>query len=371
MVIVGALLVGLLALGATDDRPSLEAVQAISVDRTPEKSPVIDPFNRPEGTNANTVPANSTVPITAPGQPITVALAGDVHGESPISDVMNRGGSPLEFFAPEFQAADVGVVNLETTIGVAGKPQVKKYLFRSDDRLLKSLTDAGIDVVSLANNHSYDYGRDGFTTTLEHVKSMGLKAAGGGLSASEAYAPAIVDVRGTKVAIIGIAKIGPSPEGRADAARAGTTNGRDQVATLQAIRDAKKVAPIVIVFNHWGVELDRCPQPDDKALAQAMLDAGASAVVGAHPHVLQGISTPPGKLIAFSMGNFVFYAKRAAARDTMVLTITFATDGTVLDHKVVVGRIDGDGRPRPAGGAEGKRIIDDIVRLTPDGPGPC
>jgi poly-gamma-glutamate capsule biosynthesis protein CapA/YwtB (metallophosphatase superfamily) len=381
-IVMTAALAGLFVLGATDDDRTNTQVAGTAVERTDANQSAAGASDSNVSAGAlGSGPAEATDPAsgvtssaastTLPGEPITIALAGDVHGEPPISGVMNRGGSPLEFFGPELSAADVAVVNLETTIGVAGKAQVKKYVFRSDDRLLASLTGAGVDVVSLANNHSYDYGRAGFTKTLERVRAMGLLAAGGGMNAAEAYAPAIVDVRGTKVAIVGIAKIGPSPEGRASADRPGTTNGRDQVATLQAIRDANAQADIVVVFNHWGIELDRCPLPEDKALAQAMLDAGADAVVGAHPHVLQGISTPPGKLIAYSLGNFVFYAKRPAARDTMVLTITFATDGTVTGHKVATGRIDTEGRPRPVAGTEGQRIVNDIVRITPDGPGPC
>jgi poly-gamma-glutamate capsule biosynthesis protein CapA/YwtB (metallophosphatase superfamily) len=314
---------------------------------------------------------SSTVPAANADDIITVAIGGDVHGEPPIKQVMDRGGSPLEFAAPILSAADVAVVNLETAIGPLGKPADKKYTFRSDDRLLASLNNAGVDVVSVANNHAYDFGRDAFLDTLTRVRANGMEPTGGGNNAAEAYAPTIVDVRGTKVAIVGLAKVGPGDSGRATATRPGTTNARDLTASVNAIKAAKQQAPIVIVFLHWGVELDRCPQPEDKRLAQSLLDAGASAVVGAHPHVLQGISLPPGKLIAYSIGNFVFYATRPVARDSMVLTISFRPDGTVSAHNVTTMRIDKEGRPRPTDAATGQRIINEINNFTPDGPGPC
>jgi poly-gamma-glutamate synthesis protein (capsule biosynthesis protein) len=117
---------------------------------------------------------------------------------------------------------------------------------------------------------------------------------------------------------------------------------------------------------HWGVELANCPTAEDRALAQKMLDAGASAVVGAHPHVLQGQSTStPGKLIAYSMGNFVFYARRDAARRTGVLTVSFSPEGTVTGQTFDPALIDSQGRPIPLAGpaADQARAAYDRLRI--------
>ncbi|MCU1343988.1 MAG: hypothetical protein JWL70_254 [Acidimicrobiia bacterium] len=254
--------------------------------------------------------------------------------------------------APLLSKADLTVANLETTIGAAGAKVAKKFNFQSDPRLLQAAKAAGIDVVSVANNHSFDFGAAGFQSTVLNILASGLKPTGGGNNAAAAYAPTIVEVRGTKVAIVGVAVIGPPDSGRATATRAGTTDGRNLAATLAAITAARQQAPIVVAFMHWGVELATCPTAADRALAQKLLDAGASAVIGSHPHVLQGQSTATaGKLIAYSMGNFVFYAKRDVARRTGVLTVSFSPDGSVVGQTFDPALIDARGRPIPLTGA--------------------
>jgi len=271
--------------------------------------------------------------------------------------------------APILQRADVTVANLETTIGNTGAKVPKKFNFQSNVSLLRAVKTAGVDIVSVANNHSYDFGAAGFQSTILNLLATGLTPVGGGADAAHAYAPAIVDVRGTKVAIVGIAVIGPPDAGRATATRAGTTNGRDVNATLAAIRAARAQAPIVVAFMHWGVELASCPTAEDRSLAQKLLDAGATAVIGSHPHVLQGQSSPtPGKLIAYSMGNFVFYAKRDAARRTGVLTVSFSPDGTVTGQAFDPGLIDSQGRPIPLTGAAADQARAAYSRLNIGGP---
>jgi poly-gamma-glutamate capsule biosynthesis protein CapA/YwtB (metallophosphatase superfamily) len=335
-------------------------------------------------TSAATAPALATTSVaptttaaasttTGPhgSRPITVAFGGDVHAEPPISGVLAAGKSPFEFVAPLLSKADVAVANLETTLGTAGTAQIKKYVFRAPDSIVQDAKAAGIDVLGTANNHSYDYGQAGLLETIQHITATGIQQIGSGNTATEAYAPAIIDVRGTKVAILGIARVGPSDAGRATATRPGTTNGHDVAATLAAIKAAKQQAPIVIVFIHWGIELAACPQIDDKNFAQQMLDAGASAVVGAHPHVLQGVSNPPGKLVAYSVGNFVFYAHRPAARQTGVLTISFSPDdGSVTGYSFDPALIDAQGRPVPLTGTARDQAIANYAKLSP-GQGPC
>ncbi|MGD9794092.1 MAG: CapA family protein [Acidimicrobiia bacterium] len=318
------------------------------------------------GTTTTATTAAPAPTTTAAPQPITIALAGDVHGEKQIAAVLAEGKNPLEFAAPVLTAADVAVVNLETVVGDAGKPQTKTFVFRAPPSLLTALRDAGVDVVSTANNHSFDFGRDGLLETLRQIAEAGLGQIGSGNNATEAYAPLIIDVRGTKVALLGIARVGPSDAGRATAQRAGTTNGKDIASVVAAIKAAKAQAPIVIAFMHWGIELDRCPQIADRDFAQSMLNAGASAVVGAHPHVLQGISTPSGKLVAYSLGNFVFYASRDAARDSGVLTLNFSPAGDLLDHQFTPMRIDTRGRPVPVEGDAAAAAVAEIESLAPD-----
>jgi poly-gamma-glutamate synthesis protein (capsule biosynthesis protein) len=240
-------------------------------------------------------------------------------------------------------------------VGSTGAPRDKEFVFQARPDLLTAIAEAGVDVVSVANNHSFDHGLDGFLETLDNVAAAGLLAVGGGRNAAEAYAPAIVAAGGNEVAVLGVAVIGPEEDDRALGDRPGTTNGRDPAAIDAAIRAAKARTPIVVVVVHWGAELGVCPRPGERALAQRMLDAGATVVVGAHPHVLQAAATGDGTLVAYSIGNFVFAGLSERTAATGVLLVTVEPDGRVRDHQWEPARIDRDGRPIPLVG-EGREL---------------
>jgi poly-gamma-glutamate capsule biosynthesis protein CapA/YwtB (metallophosphatase superfamily) len=304
-------------------------------------------------TSSSTTTTSTTTTVAAP-RAVTLAFGGDVYGQPPVRNVLDRGENPLAAVAPLLAGADVAVVNLETAVGSTGAPRDKEFVFQSDPRLLTAVRDAGVDVVSVANNHSFDHGLDGFLETLDNVAAAGLLATGGGRDATQAYAPAIVAAGGNDVAILGIAVIGPEADDRAVGDRPGTTNGRDPAAVEAAIRAAKARTPIVVVVVHWGAELGRCPRPAERALAQRMLDAGATVVVGAHPHVLQAAAATDGRLVAYSIGNFVFAGLSDATSSSGVLVVTVEPDGRVRGHTWHPARIDGSGRPIPRVGEDGE-----------------
>lgn len=355
------------ALAACGAQPELSLGSAATTVTTVASAPTTAVPATPPG------PATtSTLPPAPPGTgPVTIAFGGDVHGEPPISGVLAAGGNPLESVSGPLSSADLAVVNLETAVGTLGRAADKEFVFQAPSSLLDAMHAAGVDVVSVANNHSFDMGTEAFFETIDNVRAADMTPVGGGRTEAEAYAPAIVDVDGTTVAVIGLAKIGPDEDQRAVGDRPGTTNGRDRTRTVAAVSAARAAAPVVIVFVHWGDELAECPRDDDIALASALLDAGASAVIGMHPHVLQGITErPDGKVVAWSIGNLAFYAKREEARQTGVFTLTIEGDGTVSAVDIAPARIDGDGRPRLAEGSDADAIRQRIADLTP-GAGTC
>jgi poly-gamma-glutamate capsule biosynthesis protein CapA/YwtB (metallophosphatase superfamily) len=359
-ILAAALLATAAAVACSDDGPRL-------ADAASTPPPTTDPV--PTTADGTSVAPPTAAPTTTEApRAVTIAFGGDVYGQPPVRTVLERGENPLAAVTPWLRDADVAVVNLETAVGSTGLPRDKQFVFQSDPALLDALTGAGVDVVSVANNHSFDHGLEGFLETLDHVARAGLRTAGGGRTAVEAYAPVVVPVGGREIAILGVAVIGPDDADRAQGDRPGTTNGRDMAATRAAIAAAKARTPAVIVVVHWGAELAACPRPYERDLARQMLDAGATAIVGAHPHVLQGVDASPGRFVAYSIGNFVFAGRSEATRRTGVLTLTVEPDGTVSQHRWDPARIDDAGRPIPLDGAARDAEVAAFAAQPADGP---
>lgn len=304
-------------------------------------TPTVDPFAL-----ATAVPTPTPTPTPTPPPTVTIAFAGDVHGEPPIENVLAEGDNPLAGVADLLGAADIAVVNLETAIGTTGVAADKTYTFQADPSLADALASAGVDVVNLANNHGLDFGHDAAEETMALVGGAGMRAVGYGADAEEAYAPALFDIGGRTVAVLGITRVLPSRGWEARADRAGMASAYDPGPAIAAVRAAREVADHVVVTIHWGRERMTCPDGEQVALARAFAAAGADAVVGHHPHVLQGVVDVDGTLVANSLGNFVFYATRAEQRRTGVLTVTLGEDGAE-GYRWDPATIDSRGRPQP------------------------
>ncbi|MGI9016775.1 MAG: CapA family protein, partial [Euzebya sp.] len=278
--------------------------------------------------------------------PITVAFAGDVHGEPPIEDALTQGDNPLAAVSSILSAADIAVINLETPISTLGTPAEKTFAFRADPALATALSQAGVDVVNMANNHGLDYGHAAAEQTRSLVAAAGMQAVGYGTDADSAYSPALFDVGGRTVAVVGLTRVLPTIDWAATGSRPGMASAYDLQAAVTAVRQAAAVADHVVVTIHWGRERYTCPDGDQLALASALAAAGADVIAGHHSHVLQGVQQIDDTLVAYSLGNFVFYARTPATRQTGVFTVTLDEDG-VTDHTWVPAQIDGRGQPHP------------------------
>ena len=178
---------------------------------------------------------------------------------------------------------------------------------------------AGIDVVNLANNHVGDYGDRALLDTLRTSRAAGMTAVGAGANEAAAYRPQIVERLGLRVAFVGFSVILPF-EFRAFGASPGTAWAFPERVT-RGIRRARRDADVVVAMFHWGTERAGTENPQQRALAGVALAAGADAVLGAHPHVLQPIRRPPGRVVAYSLGNFVFNANSAGTASTGILRL--------------------------------------------------
>jgi hypothetical protein len=290
--------------------------------------------------------------IVAADATATLAFAGDVHGEGPVRDLLDRGENPLGPMAERLQAADLVAVNLETPVAHpgTGTPQSKQYVFLAGTELLDALARSGVDVVNLANNHALDHGPEALLETIDHARQAGLTPVGAGANAAEAYRPAYFRVRNRTIAVLGLSRVVP-PGWAAGPNKAGVASAYDERTALRAIGNAKAQADDVVVMIHWGVELARCPGDDIVGLAHRLHAAGATVVAGHHPHVLQGISQGDEGVTAYSLGNFVWYHDEPPTNATGVLEVELGLGGRPRPT-FVPARVGGDGRTRFLGGAE-------------------
>jgi poly-gamma-glutamate synthesis protein (capsule biosynthesis protein) len=297
---------------------------------------------------------------------ITVAFAGDIHGERHIATAVNSGNSPLQYVAPRLAAADLAIVNLETPLSVRGSPANKRYVFRGPPAMAGTLVDAGVDIATLANNHALDYGVTALADTLQHAADVGLQTVGAGLDAASAYAPVVHDTPAGTVAVIGLTRVLHTRTWEARGDRPGLASAYDEPAAVAAVQAARASADHVVVAIHWGTERADCPDASQRHLARLLSQAGADLIVGHHPHVLQGVQDLGGALVAYSMGNFVWYHNSAPSRFTGILEVKLP----LLDDPswtFVPAEIGSDGAPRLAGGTLGESIAGRVTSRSPGG----
>jgi poly-gamma-glutamate synthesis protein (capsule biosynthesis protein) len=306
-------------------------------------------------------PTTSSAPLT-PDSPVTLAFGGDVHFEGRLTGLLTTDG--LAALRPVLGGADVALVNLETAITDRGVEQPKIYHFRTTPQALVTLQNAGVDAVSMANNHAVDYGPDGLTDTLAAQAASPIPVVGIGPDATRAFAPAVFDVRGTKVAVIASTQINDYTVHTYPAtdAKPGIAGNLDNARLLAAVRAARAAYDVVVVYLHWGSDYTTCPDGAQTSTAAALAKAGADVVVGGHAHRVQGAGWFGRAYVGYGLGNFVWLNTRGPVDAVSgVLTVTVdpvkarAQKGT--GPSVVTGAawtpllIGDDGVPRPPAAA--------------------
>ena len=282
---------------------------AISGDVIPHE-PVVESARAAEAeASANAPAASSQVPGANPAAPES-APSDHAGWDALFADV-----------ADVFRQADFGFVNLETPVAPRHSLGSKPFQFVAPVALLESLKFSGVKVVSFANNHVMDQGYAGFDETLEHLREQGLLFVGSGDTAEAAWKPVILDKNGIKIGWLGMTRWlngrrNPEKDSEPHVAffpypgESGGATGLDEAGVLDAIRAARAQCDLLLVSIHWGIEYSPAPRPEDEDMAHKMLEAGASAVIGHHPHVLQPIETYVTQdnrktIIFFSLGNFL------------------------------------------------------------------
>lgn len=295
---------------------------------------------------------------------ITVDLAGDVHFAGRTAGLLTHPDTAFGPVAKQLSAADLSIVNLETAVTTRGTPQPKQFHFRAPPAAYDAVKAAGVDVVTVANNHAMDYGRTGLADTLRYAQAAGMPVIGAGADAAQAYRPWITTVHGVRIAFLAFSQVTElADEWRATPDRSGIAETFDTRRAVAAVRAAKKQADVVLVYPHWGQEGNHCPIADQRAFAAAMAGAGADAVVGTHAHLLLGAGWRGSTYVDYGLGNFLWWRDDAYSNDTGVLRLTLTGD-RITGTRFLPGEISRrTGQPVPATGATARRIDRSVADL--------
>ncbi|MDR3797374.1 MAG: CapA family protein, partial [Terracidiphilus sp.] len=265
---------------------------------------------------------------------VSFAVAGDVIPHEPVRAAAKAAGDGepgwaalFADVADVFEGADFGFVNMETPVAPTHSHGTKPFLFDAPVELPQALKASGIKIVSFANNHVMDQGWAGFQESREHLREIGLLFAGTSDNTATAWQPVITEANGIKVGWLGMTRWlngGRNPDKDDQPhvnffpypGEAGGASGADEATVLAAVKAARAQCDLLVISVHWGVEYATAPRPEDVDIAHKMLEAGATVIVGAHPHVLQPIETyktQDGRdtVIFYSLGNFLSNQSRS------------------------------------------------------------
>jgi poly-gamma-glutamate capsule biosynthesis protein CapA/YwtB (metallophosphatase superfamily) len=284
-----------------------------------------------------------------------LVFAGDIMLDDTPGKEVAKGVDPFADFVQTLTDADFTIGNLECVIASGGQPVEKPYNFRADPRLTIPLLLRYFDAVSVANNHSGDFGPEALVEQCELLEKARLRYFGGGRNLADAHRPLVIEPHGIRIAILGYNEFKPRSF-EAGPTRAGVAWSVDEqvVADIKLARTQYN-ADLVIPLMHWGYEEEPEPNDRQRQFSRAMIDAGADAVVGGHPHITQGAEYYRGHLIVYSLGNFVFDGfDDGPCRIGWLLRLTLNKQGLVAwDTRVA--RADDRGIPHPLPGAKSPR----------------
>lgn len=265
---------------------------------------------------------------------ITLAFAGDVHFERATRSLLTQPEPLMTAVRDTLARADFSMVNLETALGTGGVPLAgKDFTFIAPVSGLSTLASAGVDAVSMANNHAADFGDAVFAQMLAARRTAPIPVVGVGRDEAEAFTPLRVDVHGVSVAVLASSQISDvtSREHAAGPSTPGIATNLDPGPLRRAVRAAAATSDVVVVMLHWGTQYTSCADDQQRETARLLAADGADVIVGGHAHRPQGAGWSGRAYVAYGLGNFVWYNNDGPAADTGVLTVT--VDAAAARHK--------------------------------------
>jgi len=317
---------------------------------------------------APAVAPQAVSPVPTAAKPLKVIAVGDMMRDGTARAVLQANGYDYPFAEMHrfLDGAHIVVGNLEGPLTTRGTPeQDKTYVFRSPpDKVGQALRNAGFTVVSLANNHTLDFGADGLAQTIEALDAVGITHIGAGPNLKDARKPVIVETAGTRVALLAYSLTLPE-NFYAEANKPGTAFGHEAYVRAD-VQAARKQADIVLVSFHWGQEGKTMLREYQTRLGHVAIDAGAAAVFGHHPHILQGIEHYKDGVILYSLGNFTFgsYSKDAQVSAVAELTFNGPRVATLRLYPINVNNFEVEFQPKPLTGANAARVVEELRTLS-------
>lgn len=257
---------------------------------------------------------------------LSICFTGDVLLDRGVREQIEKKGISFLFedVASIFQASDATVINLECPVTNTTSPINKKYIFRGEPKWLPKIKESGVTHAALANNHSMDQGRSGLDDTYRNLTEAGIKPIGYGKNATEANLPVFITKNGIEVALFNSVTIPLENwvylEENSGVCQASINELSDAITRL------KKNKPncYIVVILHWGIEFQKEPTIKQRKEAYQLIDAGADAIVGHHPHVLQYEEIYKDKPVFYSIGNFIFDQSLPDAKKSTIIQLNFS-----------------------------------------------
>jgi poly-gamma-glutamate synthesis protein (capsule biosynthesis protein) len=271
------------------------------------------------------------------------------------------------------KTADLAIGNLETPLTdwteqtpnkdkaavEAGKDVILRV---SSPEAAQAIAGAGIKVVGLANNHVMDFTEHGLMDTLERLRKAGVSYAGAGENLAQAEGALILKIKGKRIGILSFSDVVPKYSW-AEADHPGIATAKEADRVVAAVRRTRPKVDILIMVFHWGTQFVQEPIARQVFLAQEAQRAGADLVLGAHPHVLQGVGCIGRAPVVYSAGNFVFPTMSAPTRRTVIFEFEFSGDQPI-SVRLVPAVIDEHGAPQLVSGEARVDILDEMTKLS-------
>ncbi len=330
-------------------RPTVQVARVAGVD------PLRDPRSYPLTTAAD----EATPRVT------TLTVVGDLMFGRRVG-ATTTAAATLAPLRERLASADLTIGNLESTLSDDGSPRQGDDSFAASPDTLTALARAGLDVLSLANNHTGDFGSRAFRSTLAAFDDSPIHRVGAGANEDEAWRPVAINANGVSFGFVAFNAIGETPRataGRPGAAevrmqpRTGPLNRGDLRRLTSTIRDLARQVDVVVALAHWGTQYTNVPVRDQRRVGAAMVAAGAEIVVGGHPHVVQGIQLVDGRLVLHSLGNFVFDMDFSRQTEEGVLAELVFWGSDLKGLRLVPYVIGNDFAPRLAAGPRAGRTM--------------